>query len=190
MKSLEDMTVQELHGYARAAGEKATLLDTLLANPETRKDALKLVKKSSPNMPIPELDAEAAADVKLAEERKERLALEVRVRDGEIRERIANERKRVMREHSLNDEDMVEVEKLMVDEKAPIPHFDAAVKVFKASLVQATPTSAALSAPVYTMPDDKWKKGIGNRVELDRIALDTAYTAFNQITGRPGKAAA
>jgi hypothetical protein len=188
MRSLEDLTVPELLATARAATEKSQLFDTILSDPATRKEALALVKKRNPNMPIPELDAENAASAAVAEERKEREKLEARMRESEMRERIAAQRTTVRDKYKLTDADLLEVEKIMTDETAPIPHYDAAVKVWRAQKSQAVPTSSNISPPVYEMPTkDVWKSGIGNNANLNKVAMKLGYDAWNEI--RAGKVA-
>lgn len=187
-RSLEDLTVPELLATARAATEKSALFDTLLSHPDSRKETLALVKRRNPNMPIPEIDSETAAEAALAEERKERQALEARVRDSEMRERIAAQRDTVKSKYKLTDADLIEVEKIMTDETAPIPHYDAAVKVWRAQQQQATPTSSNIQPPVYEMPTkDVWKSGIGNNANLNKVAMKLGYEAWNEI--RSGKVA-
>lgn len=188
MPTLEDLTHPELLAVARAATEKSALFDTLLSHPDSRKETLALVKRRNPSMPIPEVDAESAATAALAEERKERLALENRVRDAEMRERIAAQREKVKSQYKLSDADLLEVEKIMTDETAPIPHYDAAVKVWKAQRMQAVPTSSNIQPPVYDMPaQETWKAGVGNNAALNKIATKLGYEAWNEI--RAGKVA-
>lgn len=188
-KSLEEYTLPELVAEHRTALEKNRLFDTLMSDPETRRDALALVKRKNPTMPIPELEVEARNDAALAEERKEREKLEARVRDSEIRERLRLERERVKSQHDLSDADLIEVEKLMTDDKAPIPHYDAAAKVYRASRQQAEPSSSQLAVKTYNMPDkDIWSKGVGNKMQLNKTFTEKAYEAVNEVR-RGGKAA-
>jgi hypothetical protein len=188
-KSLEDMSPNELVAHSTALEQQTTFYNQLLNDPSTRSEMLKLLKKKNPTMPIPEIDGPAQFEDQLAKEAAERQKLEDRVRDQEIRERISKERIRVMREHGLDEADMIEVEKIMVDKDAPIPHYDAAAKVFKASRVQATPTSHTLTPRTFDMPTkDVWGPGVGNKAQLNKIATAEAYKAMNEITG--GKKAA
>lgn len=189
MPSLEELTVPELLAETKRLQESSRLFNTLLGDPSTREDALRLVKRVDPKRPIPELDTKLAAEASLATERAEREKLETRVREGEIRERIRNERERVMRDHDLSESEVLEVEKLMVDEKAPIPHYDAAAKVFKASRSQATPTSAQLVPKLYDMPEKGvWGAGVGSRMGLDKVFKEQAYAALNDVR-KGGRAA-
>lgn len=188
--SLEDLTTNELLAKAKEYERGHTLLNTLLNDPATREETLKLVKKKDPTRSIPELDAKAEMEKKLEEEREERRKLEASVRDNEIKRQIKEERERVKAMYELTDADMIEVEKLMTDKDKPIPHYDAAATVLKAQRAQAKPTTASISPPVFDMPSkDIWGKGVGNKAQLDKIALGQAYEAFNEISGGGKKAA-
>lgn len=183
MASLEDMTANQLLDYSRKLEEQNRLYNPLMQDPETRGEMLKLMRKKFPNMPIPELDTANAMEKRIAEERAAREKLEAQVRDERITRNINEARERVKREYDLTDADMGEVEKLMTDEKAPIPHWDAAAKVYRASRAQATPTPVTLEAPIYDMPSKEvWARGIGNKAQLDRIAMRQATEALNDIT--------
>ena len=183
-KSLEDMLPGELLEHTRKLEESNRLFTTLVSDPETRAETLALVKRKNPTMAIPELDEKAARDAALAAERAEREKLEARVRDQEIRERLRNERERVKKDHGLTDEDLTAVEALMVDEKAPIPHYDAAAKVYKASRVEAKPSSSQLTANTFDMPDKNvWAKGVGNPMSLNKVFQEEAARAINEMRG-------
>jgi hypothetical protein len=184
-KSLEDMTPQEIIAYTTAIERSSNLLDASLNNPATRKEQLALLKKVHPNMPIPEIDSANELETRLAAERDERKKLEDRIRDGEIRDRLERERKRCMSTYELTEADMIEVEKIMTDKDAPIPHYDAACKVFKASRTAATPTpSAIVASRTFDMPTrDVWGKGVGNKAMLDKTAMEQAVIALNEIRG-------
>lgn len=182
--SLEDLTPNELLAHAKTLEKNSGLFTTLINSPDTREETLKLLRKKNPNMPIPELDAKAAAEKALEEERKERQALEARVRENEIRDRIDKERERVKKKFELTDKDMEAVEKIMTREDAPIPHYDAAATVYLAEKRMATPTTSAISPPVFDMPEDKeWKKGVGNPPELNKVALKKAFDVWNEVRG-------
>lgn len=188
MSSLEDMSTNELLEYAKKQAEGNTLFQTLLNDPSTRRETLKLVKAKNPTMVIPELDTNATLEARLEEEGKKREALEQQIRIDQINARIEKERERVKKEYGLTAEDVAEVEKLMVDPTNPIPNYDGAARVHKASKQLATPTSTSIAPPVYEMPEKSvWGAGVGNRAQLDKIALGEAYKALNELRG--GKAA-
>jgi hypothetical protein len=184
--SLEDLSSNELIDLARTQGPKAALYDTLLADPETRSAMLALQKKKYPNQPIPELDARKEMEVKLAEERAAREKLEERVLQENIERRLEKQREDTKKKHKLSDDDMIAVEKIMTDDKASIPNYDIAARLYKADRAQAVPTPSALQPPIFDMPDKaKWGKGIGNPQELNKIGLKAAYEAVAQF--RAGK---
>src|SRR6266446_5285365 len=166
--SLESMTTEQLQ-------ESTRLLHTLLNSPDTREDTLRLIKKKN-NVPIPELDAKDAVMGELKKEQDARIALEARLQERDIMERIAKEREKVKQTYQLNDTDVAEVEKLMVDKDAPIPSYAAAAKVYKASKQIAETTTHLLKPNVYDMPEKSiWAPGIGNKAALNKIALEEAY---------------
>lgn len=182
--SLEDLTPQQLIESHRKLEEQSRLFNTLLADPTTRAETLALVKKKNPSMVIPEIDAQTAIEAKISVEREERQKLEKQIQERDIRDRIDRERVRCMKAYDLSESDMVEVEKIMTDKDAPIPHYDAACKVHRASKAQATPTAISIAPQKWDMPEkDVWAGGIGNRQKLNSIALDEAYKAFGEIRG-------
>jgi len=181
MASLEDLSHEELLVHARRLQDSDNLFKTLVTSPDTREDTLRLMKKKNPNLVLPEIDAQDKALAAVAEERKKREELENKILDREIRDRIAAERARVAKQYELTDADVLEVEKLMTDKDAPIPSYDGAAKVFKASRTASEPTPAIIGSPTYDMPDPKvWSKGIGNTAALNRIFLDEATKVYNE----------
>lgn len=183
MASLEDMTPNELLAHARSLEQNNRLYGPLMNDPETRGEMLRLIKKKNPNMPIPELEAEERAKKLVAEERAEREKVANELREEKLDRRIEKERERVKREYDLSDADMAEVEKLMTDEKAPIPYWDSAAKYYKAMSRTATPTPVTLEPPVYEMPSkDVWAAGIGSPARLNQIAMREATKAANDIS--------
>lgn len=187
-KTLEEMSVNELVDEHRKALEKNRLFDTLMSDPDTRREALGLIKKKNPAMPIPELDAAERSEAALAVERERATKAEERIRNLEIGARLDKERERVMKQYGLSDAGLMEVEKLMTDKDAPIPHYDAAAKVYLASQRQAEPSSSTLAVQTFDMPDKStWGRGVGNKMSLDKVFREKAYEAVNAV--RSGKAA-
>lgn len=181
-RSLEDLTTNELLEHAKKSDEGARLLNSLLSDPALRGDALRLLKKKNPAMAIPELDSTSGLEKRLEEETEARQKLEAQMREDQIRARIEKERVRVMSAYEFTEADMAEVEKIMTDKDAPIPHYDAAAKVFRAQKVQATPTSHHLNPPMFEMPaKDVWGAGVGNKARLNKIGMEQAYAAWNEI---------
>lgn len=189
MASLEDLTVDQLRDHARQSEAAQSLLTSLSKHPEAREMLQRAIKKVNPNTSIPEIDKEDKVMAKLEEERKEREKLADQLRERDIRDRVERERATAMTKYGLSAEDMKGVEALMIKTDTnpdPIPFYDAAARVFKASRTPAEPTPALLNPPIYEMPDAKlWGKGIGNRAELNKIAMTEAFRAFNDL--RSGK---
>jgi hypothetical protein len=172
--SLENMTTEQLQ-------ESTRLLQTLLNSSDTREATLRLIKKKN-GMPIPEIDAKDSVLAEVAAERAERVKLETRLQERDIMDRIEKERVRVKSENGFNDEDVKAVEALMVDKDAPIPSYAAAAKVYKASKQIAQPTTHQLAPKTWDMPEkDVWAPGIGNRMALNKIAIEEAYRASNEF---------
>lgn len=178
--SLEDLTTDQLLAHTRALEAKNALYEPLMRDPSTRQEMLRLLRVKNPTMPIPELDVRAELDKKLDEERAKREALEQRLMSERIDRDISDQRTRVKSQYGLTDEDLAAVEKMMVDDK--IGTWDGAAKVFKASRSQAVPTPSTISAPIYDMPSkEKWGPGVGNKVNLNRIAMKEAFAALDDI---------
>jgi hypothetical protein len=149
---------------------------------------LRLVKKAEPSRIIPELDTQDAVDKRLEALAEKNAELERRLRANEIKDQIKSDRERVQTKYSLTDTDMIEVQKLMTDEKEPIPYWDRAAQYYVQLKRVAEPTPGTVEPPVFEMPDkDVWSGGVGNQAELNKIALKQAFEAFNEI--RSGKVA-
>ena len=186
--SLEDLTADELIAHARTLEGSHRLLQTLMADPATREAVQRKIKKDNPSLAIPEIDAADAVRAELAEERKRREKLEKDILEDRVRRRLEEERAAVKSKYKLSDADLAEVEKLMTDKDNPIPTYDAAARVHVASKQTAAPTPSLIDPPTFQMPEkDVWGKGVGNKAMLDKIALNEAYAAYNEI--RAGKVA-
>ncbi len=181
------MAQESLENFSRENLEESTrLLRTLLNSPDTRETTLRLIKKKTGSS-IPEIDARDAVMGEVQKERDARVALEARLQERDIMERIEKERSRIKTDNGFNDEDVKAVEALMVDKDAPIPSYAAAAKVYKASKQIAQPTTHQLQPKTWDMPEkDVWKGGIGNRMELNKIALQEAYKAMNEFRSMGG----
>lgn len=172
--SLENFTQSQLE-------ESTRLLRTLLNSPDTREQTLRLIKKKTGSS-IPEIDAADAVRGDIATERDARLKLEARLQEKDIMDRIRDERAKVTRDFDFTEADVSEVEKLMIDKDAPIPSYAAAAKVYKASKQIAQPTTHQIEPKTWDMPEkDVWAAGIGNKMQLDKIALTEAYKAAKEF---------
>lgn len=173
---------ESLENFTQAQLEESTrLFRTLLNSKDTRETMLRAIKKTT-GATIPEIDARDAVMGEVEKERAERLKLEARLQEREIMDRIEKERARVKKDHQLTDDDVKEVEKLMIDKDEPIPSYAAAAKVYKALKQIAQPTTHQITPKTWDMPEkDVWAAGIGNKMQLDKIALQEAYKAANEF---------
>jgi hypothetical protein len=190
--SLEDMTVDQLLAHARSLQSSASLLQTLTANPKTRETIQRAIKTLRPDLSIPEIDAKDSLSADIKTERDARIALENRIREEEIRRRLTDQRKAIMEKHALTEADVLEVEKLMTREVDAIPTYEGAALVYKASKVSATPTPSTFTPPTFELPDkETWAGGMmsnapgggGTKARLDRIGMNEAYKAMNDLFG-------
>jgi len=183
MPSLEDLTTDQLLAKARELEGLAGVANKLLANKETRPMIQRALKKLNPELVIPELDSQDATDARFKELLDSNKALETRMIERDVKDRISLQRSEIKSKYDLTDTDVGEVEKLMVlPENAGMSH-DAAARVYKASRVSATPTPASFAPPTYDMPEkDVWGAGIGNPARLNKIAINEAFKAFGEIT--------
>jgi hypothetical protein len=106
------------------------LLDDILKSPDTRHDALKLLKKHNPKVVIPELDAAAPYEARLAGIEKKLedslKALSDRDADGALASKFDQLRQR----RGYTDEGVEKIKKIMLDHSVADPeiaanHFDA-----------------------------------------------------------------
>lgn len=179
--SLENLTTEQLQ-------ESTRLLHTLLNSSDTRESTLRAIKKVNPAATIPEIDSKDAVLAAVAKESDERKKLEARLQERDIMDRIEKERVKVKSTYNLSDADVLEVEKLMVDKDAPIPSYAAAAKVYQASKQIAQPTTHLLKPNTFDMPEKSvWAPGIGNRMALNKIAIEEAYKAANEFRANGGK---
>lgn len=179
--SLENLTMEQIQDSART-------LHGMLNSPATRDLTLRAIKHNNPNAVLPELDTKMEFAKQLQAEREERLKLKEEMQIDQINRRIEKERQTIKDKYSLSDNEVLEVEKLMVDKEAPIPSYEGAAKVYRASQQSAVPTTSHISPPIYEMPDkDIWAAGIGNRQALDKIAMSEAYKVWNEQMASKGK---
>lgn len=190
MASLEDLSVdqlRELAGKAQHYEPSFNLVQQIARDPEARNMFQRYLKKKNPNLSIPEIDGEDRMRAALEEEKKAREALELKIQQEEIKNRLEAERKRVMEKYRLTDEDIKNVEKLMVrsdENPEPVPYYDSAARLYMQAREPSVPSPASYSPPLYSMPEKEvWGKGIGNPAELNRIAQREAYRALGEIKG-------
>jgi len=186
--SLEDLTVDQLLQVANRAVRSEQALEALLANPGTREQQLRLLKKQNPSLSIPEIDARDSVMTEVSDTQKQLAEMRAQLQERDIRDRITKDRESIKSKYNFSESDLLEVEKLMIDEHAPISSYAAAAMVYDAQRQSAVPTSSALSAPVWDLPDQNiWSKGVGNRAQLDKIGMEQAYQALAEV--KSGKVA-
>jgi len=183
MATLEDMTVDQLLAHAKSLESKASFFDAINKNPKTRETTLRMLKEANPSLSIPEIDAKDAVLGELKTERDKREELERKFLEREARDNVRERREAIRKAYKLTDEDVVNVEKMMVDEKEVNLTHDMAARLYVAQRTSATPTPASFMPPTYQMPEkDVWGGAIGNPAKLNKIAMDQAYEAWGEIT--------
>jgi hypothetical protein len=192
--SLEDMTVDQLLAHAKSLQGQASLLTSLTSNPETRETIQRALKKVNPKLSIPEIDAKDAVREEIKAEREERLKLERQLMEREARDNVKERRAAIKAKYSLSDADVEKVEALILDHKEENWSHDTGAAVFAASRESAKPTPATFVPPTYQLmegKDDPWAGGLmsnapgggGTRARLDRIGMNEAYKAMNELFG-------
>jgi hypothetical protein len=183
MPNLEDLTVDQLLAHAKGTEGDAALLRQLAKNPETREIMQAAIKKMAPGTSIPEYDAKQQVRAEISAEREERLKLERKIMERDARDNVRDRRQAIKDKYKLSDTDVTAVEQMMVDDKEVNWTHDAAARVYLASRQSPTPTPATFSPPTYEMPEkDIWGKGLGNKAALDKIAMNVAFDAWNEIS--------
>lgn len=140
MPSLEDMAPE-------ARDELALLARRLAENPATRKDFLRLTKKATPELPIPELEIEDTvyAATNQAHARVEQL--EQKLREKEAMEELTRRRQSLVKKGKVSDESEIEqVEKIMLERG--ITNHETAADFHKWMNEQAKPTPSTFSRNV------------------------------------------
>lgn len=169
-----------LEGYTpEQRDELAKLAKDMSENPATRREFLRLTKKHSPGTPIPEIDIEDRIAASEAASKKEMDALQKKILEGEVKERIRDNRQK-LRDKGFSEEEIAATEKLMVDKH--IPSHEIAGEHYRLTKQAATPTPASL-VHVNKMPvDGKTLKESGG---IKKWGQNEAHKAIDEI--RSGK---
>ncbi len=134
---------------AELGQQAAQVLHTLLQNPATRQQALRLMKQANPGVPIPEIDEPDKIHAELAKRDEKIVSLETRINQSELERNAREARSRVSAEYGLSEEDTGAVEKLMKD--SGISDFGTAAKFYdmerKLHPATATPASHRMRLP-------------------------------------------
>lgn len=123
------------------------VLNRLIANPKTRARALTLLKETHPDLPIPEVDALAPVNDRMAALEKQNGELLKRLENREQDEAIERRFARLQRERGFTDEGIGAIKQLMVDKSLADP--DAAADHYEADLARKNP-------PKSTEPGASW----------------------------------
>lgn len=174
MADVNQYSLEQLQGIVN-------LGESLINNPETREDFLRLVQKSNPRLQIPELQQRDSVMTELQKERDARMSLEKQIREDKLRADLEKTRQSVQAKHKLTDDQMASVEKLMLDKQ--IPSYETAAEFLVAQTKAAEPSfNRTTERPGITMPDSTiWAKGVGNQAALNNIARNEAYKAWDEI---------
>lgn len=140
--SLEGMTPEAINGLA-------LLAKGLSQNQATRDEFLRLTKTANPELNIPEVDIPLKMQGMIDAERKQREALEAKIREQEVRDQIKERREALMKDKKLSFEQVQEVEKLMTD-KGIVNH-DTAAEFYMSQQKVAAPTPS-VGFGVNTVP--------------------------------------
>jgi hypothetical protein len=195
MASLEDLTVPELLERAKTLESEKATFQRVMQDPSVRETFQGALKKLNPNLSIPEFDAKQSFRDEIKTEREARVKLENKILEDGIRADLEKKRAKVIKDYDLTEADLLEVEKIMTREVDPIPNYNAAAQVFKASKISATPTPASWQPPsTYQLMEgktDPWAAGLmdnaptggGTKAKLDRIMMKQAGEAMAEIMG-------
>jgi hypothetical protein len=175
MTTLEELTPNQIM-------QLAGMTHQLANDPATRADYLRLVKKRNPNVPIPEIDAVDHVNGQIDALKADNEKLRQERQEEKLVAAIEKKRASVIAKHKLTDDQMTEIEKLMVEKH--LPDYDTAAEFFTMQNKVAAPTPSSIANPDWKMPDSAvWNKGIGNKQQLDKIAREQAYAAWNEVKG-------
>lgn len=120
------------------------LYNQLLADPKTRTDTLKLIKRKFPSASLPELDAAEPVINSVVELRKELAALRGEIADEQTDRKITGKFAKLQADRGLTDEGIQKVQAIMVERNIGDPL--AAALVFE----HENPTPSVLTPSSYS----------------------------------------
>lgn len=123
------------------AAQAWQLLDQILKDPETRLDALRIMKKKYPKAAIPELDAQAPYDKKFDELSKKLDDFITAQGNEKVDGKLLGKIDAVRAKHGLTDEGVEKLKQLMIDKSIADP--DDAIHVFNANQPPPEPSMPA-----------------------------------------------
>jgi len=159
------------------------LLHALAQNPEFRPEVLKLIKKASPETPIPELDlidrfrTELEANVKAGDEKQKPLLDKL----DKIERHLARES--FKEKNKLDEAELVEVETLA--KEGAIGNSETALKFWQMQGQLGKPRGTAIPDDAAKQYQDKLKKiNPRNTKQLEHAAVDEATRIMNDFAKR------
>jgi len=173
--SLEDVSPE-------ARDELALLARRLSENPATRKDFLRLTKRVSPDLPIPELELEDTVTKAstAAQQRIERLEAQLRERDA-VSE-LEKRRQSLVKKGKISDEAEIEqVEKIMLEKG--ITNHETAAEYHRYMREAAAPSPMGYNRNVM---DNTARATLANYWKNPQVAArDEASKALMELRGKP-----
>lgn len=139
MATLEDLAPE-------ARDELALLARELSDNPVTRKGFLGMVKTVRPNMPVPELEMEAALNKNTQDTNATVQRLEGKLAERDMRDELQRRRDKLIAEGKATAADIPEIEKIMLDKN--IASHETAADYFTWMRQAATPTPTGYAGNV------------------------------------------
>jgi hypothetical protein len=136
-----------------AIADLAVTLKTLTDNPKTRAHTLALMKHVDPTLNIPEIDIPNQMNGYLKKGLDRLEALENSIRDKELRSEITSRRNAIVKSGLVNESEVSEVEKLMLEKG--ISSHETAAEFFASQKKSAAPTPGHFGQPLMPKPDLK-----------------------------------
>lgn len=137
------MSLEDLDEGTR--DELAALANKLANDPATRKDFLKLAKKSTPELTFPELEMEQTLEATVKPFKEKIETLENKLREKDITDRVLNNRQKLVKDGLASEADIPEIEKLMIEKK--IPDHNTAAEFYRLQKEAARPTPGRYTPP-------------------------------------------
>lgn len=136
--------------------EMIEIFEKLLTNPQTRTAVLELIKEQIPDLPIPEIDivkkVKKDVDEKIKEIEKEKDELKRKLEEKEIQEKYQRLKDTFRTKYKFSDDEIVEVEKIMIEKKVLDPDAAAKLYMYEKSLAEGP---AGFEQPAIPIPDEK-----------------------------------
>lgn len=166
---LDQKTKDELAGLSLA-----------LSSGKTRKGFLGLMKQAAPDMPIPEVeqDAAIAAATKPLQEALDKTANEFR--DYRLQNELGAKRKAAAEKHGLSEADVKKMEEMMGKKELPAD-YDWAAPLYKQQIEQVTPNYGTSGYGPVELPTDE-----ALMADPDRWAGTAAHKIIDELRAKSG----